>query len=328
MERHRASVLAASASELPPEPFRRRWLAEPRRMTGRERRWLDPNKGLFKLIERGIDEIASRFIYPHVLGLWHPYSWLLPRRFALAEARLSPPLWPDDLPPLRILLLSDVHTGAFLAPAVLEPILSRVMDLGPDLVAIAGDVVEGAPQDLDGSLAALSVLARAPLGAWYCFGNHDYFSGEPEKIQERLESAGIRVLRNESVKVRHGGGEIVLGGIDDLILGRPDWKQLTNGGPPPHLLLAHNPDVFYEAERCGVALVLSGHTHGGQIRLAGGRPIVRQSRYCLDEGSYAYRSSLLVVSRGLGAVGIPWRAGADPEAVLITVEPGAGPVEA
>ena len=113
----------------------------------------------------------------------------------------------------------------------------------------------------------------------------------------------------------------MLGGIDDLILGKPDWVQLTSQNGTPHLLLAHNPDHFYDAEARGVPLTLSGHTHGGQIRLPNGPPIIRQSRFCLDEGAYAFHSSLLIVSRGLGSVGIPWRWGADPEAVLIEVIP-------
>ena len=78
---------------------------------------------------------------------------------------------------------------------------------------------------------------------------------------------------------------------------------------------------FYEAETRGIALMLSGHTHGGQIRIRGGPTIVRHSRFFLDEGSYSYGSCLAVVSRGLGAVGLPWRIGADPEAVLIQIDP-------
>jgi hypothetical protein len=191
----------------------------------------------------------------------------------------------------------------------------------PDLVAIAGDIVEGRGEDLEGSLAALRVLCGAPLGAWFCFGNHDYFSGESGRIRNRLESVGIRTLKNETVTLKAGRGTFVLGGIDDRILGTPQWDRLLDRAGAPHLLLAHHPDDFYEAEKRGIALVLSGHTHGGQIRLRFGRPIVRQSRFCLDEGLFAYRSSLLVVSRGLGAVGIPWRLGADPEAVLLTVSP-------
>lgn len=110
-----------------------------------------------------------------------------------------------------------------------------------------------------------------------------------------------------------------MGGIDDLILGKPNWDRVISKHGAPHLLLAHNPDHFYEAEAHGVSLTLSGHTHGGQIRFPSGPPIIRQSRYCLDEGVYDFHGSLLVVSRGLGSVGLPWRWGADPEAVLIEI---------
>jgi len=106
-----------------------------------------------------------------------------------------------------------------------------------------------------------------------------------------------------------------------LLFGKPDWNSLMSKHGAPHLLLAHNPDHFYEAEASGVPLTLSGHTHGGQIRFPKGGPLIRQSRFCLDEGVYAFRSSQLVVSRGLGSIIIPWRWGAEPEAVLIEITP-------
>jgi len=289
-------------------------------MSGKKRRWLNPNRGLMKLSERAIDRVASRYIYPHVIGIWSPYSWQLPRRFSLAETNLSPQCWPKNLPRLRVLLLTDIHTGPFLRPEVLSVIATDLMALRPDLVVIAGDIVTGYASELDDFLDGLAVLSSAPLGAWFCFGNHDYFNGDPEGVQERLKSIGISTLKNQSVVLTHGDGRFVLGGIDDLLLGTPDWDQLLAANGPPNLLLAHNPDFFYEAEARGAALVLSGHTHGGQIRFRGGPPLVRQSRFSLDEGAYSYGSSLLVVSRGLGAVGLPWRIGADPEAVLIQID--------
>ncbi len=293
----------------------------PRPMTGKRRRWLNPTRGLLKLSERAIDRVASRYVYPHVMGIWSPYSWLLPRRFSLAETTLSPPRWPKNLRRLRVLLLSDIHTGPFLKPEVLSAMAIDLMDLHPDLVVIAGDIVTGSSSELDDFLDGLAVLSHAPLGAWFCYGNHDHLNGGSEGIQERLESIGISTLKNQSVVLTHGDGRFVLGGIDDLILGAPDWDQLLAANGPPSLLLAHNPDFFYQAEARGAALVLSGHTHGGQIRFRGGPPLVRQSRFSLDEGAYSYGSSLLVVSRGLGAVGLPWRIGADPEAVLIQIDP-------
>ncbi len=293
----------------------------PRLMTGSERRLLDP-QGALKLTERFVDRIASRYVYPRLFGIWSPYSWLLPRMLCVSETSLSPDCWPRGLEPLKILLLTDIHAGPFLRPGVLARILEDLMALEPDLVALGGDVVTGQAADLDDFLEGFAPLASAPLGAWFSFGNHDYFGADAGEVRAKLASVGITTLRNESVVLRHGGGRFVLGGIDDWVLGEVDWERLVEKDGSPHVLLSHNPDAFYEAERRGIGLTLSGHTHGGQIRLASGRPIVRQSRYCLDEGVFRFEKGLLVVSRGMGASGIPWRSGADPEAVLVTVRSG------
>ncbi|MDH3445803.1 MAG: metallophosphoesterase [Deltaproteobacteria bacterium] len=290
-------------------------------MTGNERRRINPNRGLVKLLERYADILVSRFIYPRLALLWNPYSWLLEKRFQLTEAELVPPGWPRGLAPLKVLLITDIHAGIFLHPETLHAIVLSLMREGPDLVIIAGDIVTGHVQEVCGILDALTPLAKAPLGAWYCHGNHDYFGGDPEELRSNLRAAGITTLRNDSVRLQHENGSFILGGIDDLILGSPDWDKLTAGHSVPHLLMAHNPDHFYEAHAFGVALTLAGHTHGGQIRLPKGPPLIRQSRYCLDEGIYAFRSSLLVVSRGLGSVLLPFRWGADPEAVLLKISP-------
>jgi len=287
--------------------------------TGRERRWLDTEHGAVKRMERTLDRFTARWIYPHLFAFWHPYCWLLPRRVAITTGTIVPPRWPRPADGLRILHVSDIHCGAFLRPEVLADLLRRLMTLRPDIVAITGDIVEGRLDDLDGFLPALATLADAPLGAWYCLGNHDYFTGAPEAVLERMRSIGIRTLRNESTVVRGAGKEFVLGGVDDRTFGTRDWPRLLAPHGPPHLLLAHQPDDFYDAERRDVALVLSGHTHGGQIRFPSRGPIVRQSRFYLDEGLYTHGGATLVVSRGLGAVGLPWRAGALPEAGLLTV---------
>ena len=290
-------------------------------MTGNERRWINPNKGVLKVLERNMDIVASRFLYPHFSAMWNPYSWLLEKRFALAETSLSPQGWPAKLDPLKVLLVSDIHCGTFLKPEALARIINALMQLEPDLVAIGGDIVTGHSREVNGFLDALAPLSGTSLGAWYCHGNHDYFGGDPEDIRRDLKSIGITTLKNDSVRLIHGNGDFVLGGIDDRILGTPNWERMLAQHGTPHLLLAHNPDFFYRAESSGVPLTLSGHTHGGQIRFPHSVPILRQSRFCLDEGNYAYRSSLLVVSRGLGSVGLPWRWGADPEAVLIEILP-------
>jgi hypothetical protein len=184
--------------------IRRRKLGPPRRMTRKERRWLDPNRGLVKLLERQADRLLSRYLYPR-LDLWNPYSRLLARRFSVGELSVVPPRWPRGLEPLRVLLISDVHTGPFLEPAVVARTVRALIGLGPDLVAIAGDIVTGAAADLDPFLDSLAPLSRVPLGAWYCLGNHDYFAGDAPEIRERLRSIGITTLKNEAVAIPHRG---------------------------------------------------------------------------------------------------------------------------
>ena len=290
-------------------------------MTGKERRRINPQKGLIKVFEHNLDVIVSRFLYPRLSRIWNPYSWLLDRRFVLTEAAVSPEGWPGGLAPLRVLLVSDIHTGIFLRPETLEHTVLTLMTLEPDLVAIAGDIVTGHVSEVRPYLTALAPFSRAPLGAWYGHGNHDYFGGDPGEIRKDLASIGITTLRNDAAEIAHGGGRMVLGALDDLLCGQPDWRSMALPHGVPHLLLAHNPDHFHEAASHGVPLTLSGHTHGGQIRMPGGPPIIRHSRFCLDEGLYKLHSSLLVVTRGLGSVGLPWRWGADPEAILLEITP-------
>lgn len=302
-------------------PLRRRRLGPPRIMTGKERRLLNPNRGLIKLFERYADIAISRYLYPLLGRLWHPYSWQLERRFQLAETKLSPAGWPAGLAPLRVLLITDIHAGIFLKQEILWQIVHQLMATAPDLVVIGGDLVSGHVSEAEHILDQLAPLTKAPLGAWYCMGNHDYFGGDPAELRANLASIGIQTLRNAARTIRHGAGSFVLGGIDDPIMGNPDWHALLEAHGVPHLLMAHNPDDFYRAESYAIPLVLSGHTHGGQIRLPNGPAIIRQSRYCLDEGVYAFGKSQLVVSRGLGSVLMPIRWGADAEAVMIEISP-------
>jgi len=304
-------------------PLKTRQLPAARVMTGRERRRLNPNRGVIKLCERHLDILLSRFVFPLFGHLWSPYCWFLERGFALAQTKLAPAGWPSELAPLRVLLITDIHAGIFLKPQTLWQIIRALMETKPNLVVIVGDLVTGHTSEATPYLSALAQLTAAPLGAWFCFGNHDYFGGDPAELQKSLASIGIKTLKNDSVTVDHRGGRFVLGGIDDRVMGKPDWARVVENHGAPHLLLAHNPDHFYDAEARGVPLTLSGHTHGGQIRFSEGPAIIRQSRYCLDEGVYAYRSSMLVVSRGLGSVALPIRWGADPEAVLIEIVPQA-----
>jgi hypothetical protein len=127
------------------------------------------------------------------------------------------------------------------------------------------------------------------------------------------------MLLNDAVVLERGGGRLALCGIDDWNSGRPDLDRalFATAGAGPVVLLSHNPDVFFEAARRGVALTLSGHTHGGQVRVPGRGVLVRMSRYRLDEGRYRTGEAEIVVSRGFGVSGLPLRLGCPPEAVFL-----------
>jgi hypothetical protein len=117
---------------------------------------------------------------------------------------------------------------------------------------------------------------------------------------------------------------LLLAGIDDWNIGRPRLQATVAAAraldaQAPIVLVSHNPDAFFEAARAGVAAVLSGHTHGGQVRIPRRPVIVRMSRYRLDEGLYRSGDCTLLVSRGLGVSGIPLRLGVSPEAARVTL---------
>ena len=306
----------------------------------RRRRWLQPATGWFRRIERGVNQFLSRRVYPRIPGLHHIYGVQLRRQLTVLEGEIPIDRLPAACDGLTILLVTDIHSGAFLGPAALGGAFARLLALAPDLILLGGDLTTTGVGEFDACADAFRSL-RAPLGVYAVLGNHDHYTGDPAGLRRRLEAAGIAVLHNSALTLRRGAGRVVLAGIDDLIAGRPDLEAAlqaahreaaavdtraadaiagsgaADGGPAPILLLSHNPDVFFDAARRGVALVLSGHTHGGQIRVPGLPVLVRMSRYHLDEGRYAVGGAQLVVSRGLGATGLPLRIACPPEAVLV-----------
>jgi len=206
----------------------------------------------------------------------------------------------------------------------LEQTFDRLSALRPDLILLGGDLTTARIEDFIDAQAAFRRL-RAPLGVYAVLGNHDHYTGQARRLRRMLDDCGIETLHNRGLPLHRDGQTLTLAGVDDLLMGQPDLRRALRGAEPPVILLSHNPDLFFEAVRAGVALMLSGHTHGAQIRVPGLPVLVRQSRYRLDEGRYRAGETELVVSRGLGATGVPWRAACPPEAVWLTLRPVASP---
>lgn len=298
-------------------------LGPPLATTFRLRHLFNPAKGWFRRLERGTNKFLSHHVFPRVPGISWPYSRALERDLTVSEASIELRDLDNGFSGLRLLLISDFHAGPFLAPEALERTFGRLMTLEPDLILLAGDFATVRLEEVEPTLAAYGGLA-APLGVFGVLGNHDHYTGQPEALIQMLETSGVRVLQNRSVVLERGGGRLWLAGVDDLLCGDAQLDAALQGRPEgtASLLLSHNPDVFLEAADRAVSLVLAGHTHGGQWRIPGLPVLVRMSRYRLDEGRYQAGSSQLVVSRGLGATGFPFRIGCPPEAVLLTLRPG------
>jgi len=299
------------------EPPRDR-LGEPSRAHRRRRRLFDPASGWFRGFERAASLYLSRAVFPGIPGLNRIYDAQVRENLSLSEADIVLRGLPRGFDGLRILLITDVHAGPFLSAGVLSEAFRRLNTLEPDLVLLGGDLTTSRLCEFESHRAAFESLG-ARHGVFAVLGNHDHYTGEPTELRRQVEAAGIRVLHNESVTLEQGEERLSLAGVDDLLRGTPDLECALAGTRSPVVLLSHNPDLFFDAARRSVGLMLSGHTHAGQIRFPGLPVLVRQSQYRLDEGRYRIGETELVVSRGLGAVGLPWRTHCPPEAVLLTL---------
>lgn len=229
-----------------------------------------------------------------------------------------------DLDGLRIAFVSDVHAGFFQTAADLGALARRIAREAPDLLLLGGDLVGTHGGELELFDVFLSLLTP-PLGAFAIPGNHDCFYSAPRMdLWERfLEGRGVTVLCNRGVRIERGGATLWLAGVDDLEEGLPDLDAALTGRreDEPILLASHHPDLFVEAARRGIDAQLSGHTHGGQIRLLGRAPVTH-SAHGFDAGPFERNGSHLYVGRGVGVSFLPLRIGAPPEVPIATLRVG------
>jgi len=300
---------------------RREQLAEPESTDFPRRHLFDPKDGWFRRTERATNKFLSRRVFPHMPWMRRLYAAILERSLTVSEAQVHlPGLGGSSV--TRVLVISDIHAGPFVSREILQHTFERLLTLQPDLILLPGDFATISVEEVEEVAPALRRL-EAPLGVYGVLGNHDYYTDEVEKLSSLLESAGIELLQNRSVTVEKDGARFLLGGVDDLLGGRPDFRHALEGrwDGMPSVMMSHNPDVFPEAVQHGVSLLLAGHTHGGQIRVPGLSVLVRMSRYRLDEGRFAVAGSELIVSRGLGVTGLPLRVACPPEALLLSLIP-------
>lgn len=228
----------------------------------------------------------------------------------------------------KIAHVSDLHNAVFGREN--EKLLSLIRAAEPDIIAITGDLIDSRHTDIDSALAFVEAAAEiAPV--YYVTGNHESRL-DFDAIEPRLIAAGARVLRNEAEYIEHGGERIRLAGIDDPSFIRTggtaeeraaaELEQLGDGGGTFTVLLAHRPELVEVYAEYGAGLVLSGHAHGGQVRLpllgglyAPGQGLLPE----YDSGLYSLGETQMVVSRGLGNSVAPLRVNNRPELVIVTL---------
>lgn len=228
---------------------------------------------------------------------------------------------PPQLDGLTISMISDIHSGMFMTEGDMEKYAEAVNELNADMIFIPGDFVTSKNSEMLPLVKAFSGL-KSKYGTYTCLGNHDFFAN-PAYVTKKLRDIGMKVLRNETEELDLNGAKIMLSGVDD---GRhanfPKVSYEASSLDTARILLCHKPYFFENAVAGKFDLMLSGHTHGGQIVLvdlfgAKVTPAALVSPYI--SGKYKLGNSLMYVSRGVGTIGLPIRVNCPPEITIFTL---------
>jgi uncharacterized protein len=240
--------------------------------------------------------------------------------------------WPERLNGFTVAVLSDFHYDPFFSIHPLHATIGMVNGLHPDLVVLVGDFVSVPPfGDEKKAAFAAEPCARllrritAPHGLWAVMGNHDDAT-DPERVTRALQAENIQVLDNQSQPIEQDGARFWLAGVDDVLNGTADLSKTMHNVPAGEavILLAHEPDFADEAAQFPIDLQLSGHSHGGQIRIPFLPPLyLPELAKKYFWGTYHIGPLTLHTSAGLGTIGIPMRLNCPPEITLLTLRPPA-----
>jgi predicted MPP superfamily phosphohydrolase len=224
-------------------------------------------------------------------------------------------------PVLRIVHLSDLHVRNRRDHSLLACALPMVRDLEPDLIVVTGDLIENTRSNAADCIAWLEQF-HAPLGVFACPGTHEHLpEGDPPP---EFYAGAVRILSDEAEPLTLGGATFWLAGFDDGTYTPANFAQTLRDVPDgaTTILLSHSPDHIYDAAARGVDLVLSGHTHGGQVCLPLVGPLMTNTRYGrrFAAGLFQVNGTQMYVNRGLGTVIMRLRFGCPPEVTLLQVE--------
>ena len=253
---------------------------------------------------------------------------LEPNRPRIVRQDFFLPRWPERLNGFTVALLSDFHYDPYFSVHPLHAAIPMVNELHPDLIVLGGDFVS-VPLIGDDRKAAFAAepcarLLRqmtAPHGIWAVLGNHDEGT-DHKRVTGALQGENIQVLANQSQAIERDGARIWLAGVNDVLSKTADLPKTLRRVPAGEavILLAHEPDFADQSAKYPIDLQLSGHSHGGQVRIPLLPPLYlpkMAKKYIW--GSYQVGSLKLYTTAGLGTIGVPMRLNCPPEITLLTL---------
>lgn len=232
---------------------------------------------------------------------------------------------PPSFDGFKIIQFSDTHIGFHYTLKQFAKLVNKINELNPDLIVFTGDLVdEPNKYNWNPELIQLLNSLQAPFGKYWIYGNHDHGGYGTDLVNNAMKQGGFQLLRNEHTVIEKKNDRIIVAGIDDVLLGIPDLDKTIQHTNPElfTLLLAHEPDFADTAINYPIDVQLSGHSHGGQVRL----PFIGHlytpalaekyvnGKYEFKEGSFK-----LYVNKGIGTTRLPYRFLCTPELHLYTL---------
>ncbi|MGI8811567.1 MAG: metallophosphoesterase [Pyrinomonadaceae bacterium] len=239
---------------------------------------------------------------------------------SLERVEIAIPRLPKKLDGFRIIHLSDIHHSPFTGLEHIARTIKVANRIKPDMFVLTGDYVSHDRKYI-APVARLLGELTAEFGTYACLGNHDHWT-DADLVTSSFRTVGINMLVNQGFRFEANDASFWLAGVDDHMVGKTDIAAALHGSYPDEmkLLLAHNPLIFRQAVRNGVDLTLSGHTHGGQIRVRDAEKRILPRRK-LSSGLHKRSESQIYITRGIGTVVLPVRYQCPPEISLLELRP-------
>ncbi len=261
------------------------------------------------------------------IGGYFYARYIEPKLIQTKTVEITSSKLPSAFAGTKIVQFSDTHLSGDYPISQLVKIVNKINQLSPDLIFFTGDLVDKPNQfGYLHQIAPVLMNLKATLGKFAIYGNHDHGGYGTAVYETIMKDSDFKLLKNNGERISLlDGASMFVAGLDDMMLGRPDFGETLRGADSTlyTILLAHEPDAALEAKKYAVDLQLSGHSHGGQVQLPLYGPLITPPFASIyTEGLYDLDSMKLYVNRGLGTTRLPYRFFSVPEITVFTLIKG------